>query len=88
MYLNPPYFYKTYFYLCVGVSSYVCMCIECRCQHKPEKGTESPGAGIIWYGSSKLNSGPLQEEQVCLTSEPTLQPLDSIILNVLIEVFF
>ena len=53
---------------------YVCMCLHvctpqvCRSSQRSEFGFE------LQYGYWELNPGPLQEQQVLLTAEPSLQP--------------
>jgi hypothetical protein len=46
---------------------------------RPEEGIRSPGPGVRDgceppYGCKESNPGPLQEQPVLLTSEPSLQP--------------
>ena len=60
----------------------MCMCAyEYRCPAKPEEDIGSLVAGVIGScerpnvcGCWELNSGPLQEQQVLLTPELSLQP--------------
>ena len=57
-----------------------CMCnIYIQCLQRPEEGTGSSGAGVtngceLPCGCRELNPGPLEEQQVLLTDEPSLQP--------------
>ena len=52
---------------------------ECRCLWGMEDGVESCGAGVTGclMCVTELNSGPLQEHCVPLTTEPSLQPVVS-----------
>ena len=55
--------------------------VHAWCLWKPEEGFRSPGAGVIGsYEPTTLlfwdsNTGLLQEQQVLLTAEPSLQPM-------------
>jgi hypothetical protein len=46
---------------------------------RPEEGSETPGTGVTGgceppWGCWELNTGPLEEQPVLLTTEPSLQP--------------
>jgi hypothetical protein len=62
---------------------YVCIPVPCSAYKRPEEGTRSPGTGVAerckpprvcW----ELNPYPLQDMQMLLTSEPSLQPLPGV----------
>lgn len=63
----------------ISIFEYECphiyICTLCACSAHTEEGANSPGSGIInSCGRWELNSGPLQEQTVLLTSEPSLHP--------------
>lgn len=50
-----------------------------QCPQGPEEGIGSPGAGVtdcykLPSGCWRLNTGPLEEQQVVFTAKPSLQP--------------
>ena len=66
------------FQFCFYYNGYVCrVCTqECSYPQRPEEGIRSDEAGIIggwepWCGHWELNLGPLEEQQVLLTTEPS-----------------
>ena len=62
----------------------ICTCVQMLM--RPEESTGSPGAGVkgsYELGAGNLSSGPLQEQQVLLTTEPSLQPKDLFLLVVI-----
>ena len=70
---------------CVGIVFILdlCACIFCRvcalCPQKSEDGMGSPGPGVrdscrLLCGCWELNPGPMEEQPVLLTTEPSLQP--------------
>jgi hypothetical protein len=71
-----------YVYMCVYmyIYVYVCVCvciyIHCSCLQTCQKRASDPviGGCELPCGSWELNSGPLEEESVFLTTEPSLQP--------------
>ena len=57
----------------------VCVCMGVKYPEWPEKDVRSPGAGVICggklsYGFWDLNSGPLEKQQVLLTTAPSRLP--------------
>lgn len=61
-------------YVCVCVHVYACVPCVCKCLHRPEDGTGCLGTGVTG-GFKASNVGPLQEQQVLLAVESSLQPL-------------
>ena len=60
------------------------MCVYCPL--KPEEGVRTSGTGVmdgcrLPCGCWELNSGPLEEQPVLLTTEPSLQPQKSVFFN-------
>ena len=59
----------SYFYLCVLV---------CGCLRRSEEGIGAPGTEVVggceWQAYWEPSSGPLEEQQVLLTTEASLQP--------------
>lgn len=68
--------------------AYLCTtCLQCPC--KPEEGVGSPGTGgpdayELLCRSWELNTGPLGEQPVLVTTEPSLQPKQSCFCNEII----
>ena len=69
--------------MCVGIlsaSMYICVLHVYLVLMEVKEGIGSPGTGYEWLwainhvGDGKLNLGPLQEQQVFLITEPSLQP--------------
>jgi hypothetical protein len=64
----------------MGVLSDACLCIACvQCLWRPEEDISSPGTGVtdVYNPPSGLlgvEPGPLKEQQVLLTTGPSLQP--------------
>lgn len=67
----------------MGVFPLVCVYTTCvQCPQRPVEGVGSPGLGISdscesLYSFWELNSNPLTEKQMLLTSEPSLQLLNT-----------
>jgi hypothetical protein len=56
----------------------ICICNVHTCV--PEEGTRAITDGCeLPYGCWELNSGPLEEQPVLLTAEPSLQPQDRVL---------
>ena len=66
----------------------VCVHLSLWVHQNPEEGTASPGAAAtggwqawsVWHGCWELNSGPQEEQCVLLTTEPSLQPWELLLL--------
>jgi hypothetical protein len=56
------------FILCARVFCTMCL----QCPQRPEEGAEAPGAGVTAGCEPALNPGPLIEQPVLLTTEPSL----------------
>jgi hypothetical protein len=61
---------------------YVCVPCGYKCSQRPEEGVGSPRVGVtdsckppIMGTHWEMNSGPLEEQQTLLSTEPSLQPL-------------
>jgi hypothetical protein len=64
-------------FICFKISLFIlCVCAQCCCLQKHQKGPSDPITDgceppcNVW----ELNSGPLEERPVFLTTEPSLQP--------------
>lgn len=61
-----------------GYFASVCLCTLCvQCSQKPEEGVKSSGTGVTdgCERAGKVNPSLLQEQQMLLTAEPSVQPL-------------
>ena len=80
------FFFYRCVYLMFFLSVYLCTNIHAWCLQRSEEGIRSPGTRALdgcepvsrWWES---NPGPLQEQQVPLTTGPSLQPLNLVNLN-------
>ena len=64
----------------VYVLVFACMCVPCVdiwCLQRPEEDVRSPEVRVCkaTCKCGELNSGPLEEQEVLLTAEPSPQPL-------------
>ena len=66
----------------------LCVCIHSRCfQTHQERASDFVMDGCVPpCGCWDLNSGPLEEQSVLLTTEPSLQPLNDLFLSVVVVV--